>query len=84
MWLWQSAGQQHEVGVGEVGVFYLQVGLEGHAVRCLHKFVAGHADGLDVHAASSEDVYHCQGFHFLEAVGEKFIYLSHNFIFFIA
>ena len=80
-----SARQEEHIGILEtLDVLKLEVSLDGNAVGSLYPFSSGDAYSLDIHATSAQDVNRSQSFDFLEAVGKKFIYLSHNFIFFIA
>ena len=80
-----SARQEEHIGILEtLDVLKLEVSLDGDAVGSLYPFSSGDAYSLDIHATSAQDVNRSQSFDFLEAVGKKFIYLSHNFIFFIA
>ena len=82
---WHSARQEEHIGILEtLDVLKLEVSLDGDAVGSLYPFSSGDAYSLDIHATSAQDVNRSQSFDFLEAVGKKFIYLSHNFIFFIA
>ena len=80
-----SARQEEHIGILEtLDVLKLEVSLDGDAVGSLYPFSSGDTYCLDIHATSAQDVNRSQSFDFLEAVGKKFIYLSHNFIFFIA
>ena len=80
-----SSRQEEHIGILEtLDVLKLEVSLDGDAVGSLYPFSSGDAYCLDIHATSAQDVNRSQSFDFLEAVGKKFIYLSHNFIFFIA
>ena len=80
-----SARQEEHIGILEaLDVLKLEVSLDGDAVGSLYPFCSGDTNSLDIHATSAQDVNRSQTFDFLEAVGKKFIYLSHNFIFFIA
>ena len=82
---WHSTRQEEHIGIFEaLDVLKLEVSLDGDAVGSLNPFSSGDAYSLDIHATSAQDVNRSQSFDFLEAVGKKFIYLSHNFIFFIA
>ena len=80
-----SSRQEEHIGILEtLDVLKLEVCLDGDAVGSLYPLSSGDAYSLDIHATSAQDVNRSQSFDFLEAVGKKFIYLSHNFIFFIA
>ena len=80
-----STRQEEHIGIFEaLDVLKLEVSLDGDAVGSLYPLTSSDTYSLDIHATSAQDVNKSQTFDFLEAVGKKFIYLSHNFIFFIA
>ena len=82
---WKTTREKQHVCIREVlDVLKLEVSLDGNAVGSFHKLTARDADSLDIYTTSAEDVNRSQTFDFLEAVGEKFIYLSHNFIPFLS
>ena len=82
---WHSSRQQEHVCIAEVlHVLKAQVGFQCYAMRSFYPFAARNAYGLDVYTTSAKYVYRSQTFDFLEAIGKKFVYLCHNFMFFLS
>ena len=82
---WHSSRKKEHVGIAKVlNIFKAHVGFQCYAMRCFYPFAARNAYGLDVYTTSAKYVYRSQTFDFLETIGKKFVYLCHNFMFFLS
>jgi len=81
---WHSAREKQHVCILKAGyILKLQVCLQGDAMCGFHPFTTRNAHGFYLNTTSAEDVNRSQSFDFLEAISKKFIYLCHNFYFFV-
>ena len=77
-----AAGQHQQVGIREVALVELQVGLDGDAVGRLHQREVRCAHRYYLYAATAQHVNRDESLDILEAVSQEYINFCHNLFFF--